>query len=151
MPEQTTPARPKRTVHQQLRALLAEEGYRPRRAADENDPSTIYFKVEGNTFLIRTVEGDPGFVAVCTGFGLEDATRDELTLLRAAVELQNEMKVVKLYIPRDLTFVEAQLELFLDGKPLSGELLDRCITTLRATCKKFYKLVTPREEPKAQA
>lgn len=151
MPEETTPARRKRTVAQQLRALLATEGYRPRRTADEEDPSTIHFKVEGNTFLIRTVEQDPDFVAVCTGYGLEDTTKDELTLLRAAIEVQNEMKVVKVFVPKSLAYVEFQLELFLDGKPVSPELLERCIGTLRATCKRFYKLVTPQEQPRALA
>jgi hypothetical protein len=151
MPEEITPARPKRTVAQQLRTLLAEEGYRPSRAADEENPSTIHFKVEGNTFVIRTVEQDPDFVAFCTGYRLEDTTKDELTLLRAANEVQSEMKVAKVYVPRSLKFVEFQLELFLGGRPLSADLLERCIATLRATCKQFFKLVTPQEQPKALA
>lgn len=151
MPEETTPSRRKRTVAQQLRLLLATEGYRPRRAADEENPSTVHFKVEGNTFVIRTNEDDPDFVAVCTGYALDDASKDELTLLRAAVEVQNDMRVAKVYVPRNLAFVEFQLELFLDGKPFSADLLARCLGTLRATCKQFYERVTPREQPRALA
>jgi hypothetical protein len=151
MPEETTPVRAKRTVAQQLRVLLAEEGYRPTRAADEENPSNIHFKVEGNTFVIRANEEDPDFVAICTGYRLEDTTKDELTLLRAAIEVQNEMKVAKVFVPRSLAFVEFQLEMFLGGKPLSADLLERSIATLRATRRQFFKLVTPQEQPKALA
>lgn len=151
MPEEIAPARRKRTVAQQLRILLATEGYRPKRAADEDDPSTVHFKVEGSVFVIRTIEEDPEFMAICTGYSLEDATADELTLLRAAMEVQNDMKVAKVFVPRSLAFVEFQLELFLDGKPLSAELLECCIGTLRASARKFTKLVTPQEAPRAQA
>ena len=151
MPEEITAARSKRTVAQQLRILLAQEGYRPTRATDEETPSTIHFKVEGNTFVIRANEEDPDFVAICTGYRLEDTTKDELTLLRAAIEVQNEMKVAKVFVPRSLAFVEFQLELFLGGNPLSAELLERCIGTLRASRGQFFKLVTPQERPRAQA
>ena len=151
MDEQTTPARPKRTVAQQLRALLATEGYRPRRVGDEEDPSTIHFKVEGNTFLVRTNEQDPDFVAICTGNTLEDISKDELTLLRAASEAQNDMKVAKVFVPKSLAYVEFQLELFLDGKPFSADLLERCLGTLRTTRRRFYELATPREQPRALA
>ncbi len=151
MAEETTTVRARRTVSQQVRALLAKEGYRPLRAADEDDPSMVHFKVEGNTFVVRTVEADPDFLAICTGYTLEHATKDELTLLRAAIEVQNDMKVAKVFVPRSLAFVEFQLELFLDGRPLSPALLERSIGTLRATCASFWKLVTPREEPKALA
>lgn len=151
MPEETTPARPRRTVAQQLRTLLATEGYRPRRAADEEDPSSVHFKVEGRSYVVRTLEADPDFVAVCTGYALDDATKDEPTLLRAALEVQNEMKVVKIYLPRSLEWVEFQLELFLDGRALSASLLERCLGALRATSSKFFKSVTPEEKPQACA
>lgn len=150
MPEETAPVRAKRTVAQQIRALLATEGYRPRRASEEEDPSSVHFKVEGSGFVIRTLEQDPGFVGVYTGYTLDDLSRDELTLLRAAIEVQNAMKVAKVFVPRDLAFVEFQLELFLDG-PLTAELLERSIGTLRGSRKRFYELVTPREPPQAQA
>jgi hypothetical protein len=151
MGETTTPTRSKRTVASKVRALLAEEGYRPRPASDEDDPSTIYFKVEGNTFVIRCIEADPDFLAICTGYKLDDASKDELTLLRAAIDVQSDMKVAKVYLPRDLGFVEFQAELFLDGRPLSAALLERCIGTLRATCREFFKCVTPEEKPQASA
>lgn len=86
-----------------------------------------------------------------TGYALDDTTKEELTLLRAAIEVQNEMKVAKVFLPRDLSFVELLLELFLDGKPLlSAELLERSIGTPRMR-RRFYAAVTPREEPRVQA
>lgn len=139
---------PKRSSTQQLRRLLLAEGYRPR--PKDGNPQTIHFKVEGNTFLVRCNDDDPDFVQICTGYTLEDTTGDELTLLRAAVDVQNDMKVAKVYIPPNREYVEFQLELFLDGQPLSAGLLERCIATLRATCNAFYKRVTP-PAPQARA
>lgn len=151
MPEEITATRTKRSVAQQLRVLLAREGYRPGRVADEENPSNVHFKVEGNTFVARTSEDDPDFVALCTGYRLEDDVKDEQVLLRAAMEVQNDMKVAKVFVPRSLAFVEFQLELFLGGKPLSPELLERCLDTLRATSRAFFKKSLPQEQPKALA
>lgn len=138
----------KRTFAQQLRRLLLSEGFRPR--PKDGDPQTIHFKVEGNTFVLRCNEGDPDFVQLCTGYSLEYTTPEELTLLRAAMEIQNAMKVAKVYIPASREYVEFQLELFLGGHPLSPDLLGRCIATLRRTWKEFYARVKP-EAPQASA
>lgn len=143
MPEKTKRSQSKRSAVQQLRALLATEGYRPRRAEGEDDPSTVYFKAEGNTFLVRCTDDDPDFVQLCTGFALDDTTTDELALLRAANDVQTEMKVAKVCIPPSREYVEVQLELFLGGQQLSAELLERCIAVLRHTCREFCERVTP--------
>lgn len=150
MPDETTRIRAKSTPAQRLRTLLASEGYRPRRAEDEDDPSTVHFKVEGNAFLVRCGDDDPDFVQLCTGYSLENLPQDDLVLLRAANDVQAGMKVAKVCIPPSREYVEFQLELFLGGHPLSAELLERCIATLRHTAKEFYDRVTP-PAPRAMA
>jgi hypothetical protein len=144
MPEKTNRIPAKRPPAQQLRALLAAEGYRPRRAEADDDPSLIHFKVEGRAYLLRCEEDDPDFVQICTGYSLEDLPKDELELRRAANDVQAEMKVAKVCIPPSLAYVEFQLELFLGGRPLAAELLQRCIATLRHTSREFYERVSPR-------
>ncbi len=143
MPEKTPRPGSKRTPAQQLRTLHATEGNRPRRAEADEDPSVIYFKVEGITYMLRCPEDDSDFVQLCTGFSLEDSPCDELTLRRAAGEVQNDTKVAKVRIPASRNFVEFQLELFLGGHPLSSELLQRCLATLRYAWREFNKRVTP--------
>ena len=150
MPERTTRTPTKRTVADRLRALLAAEGYRPRRAQEEKHPEVIHFKVEGNLFLLRFEEDDPDFVQVSTGYLLEDSTRDELALLRAGNEIQDKWKAVKVWFPKSRAFVELQVELFLGGRPFTAGLLGRSIGTLRAAGKELHGLVTP-GPPKARA
>ncbi len=144
MAERTRKTQTRRNPAQQLRALLATEGYRPRRADGEDDPWTVHFKVEGNTFLLRCTDDDPDFVQLCTGYSLDDMPQDDLVLLRAANDVQAEIKVAKVCIPRSRAYVEFQLELFLGGHPLTPELLERCILTLRQTSREFHERVTPR-------
>ncbi len=150
MPGEATTTTPRRSLAHQLRRLLASEGYRPRLEKGDGNPSTLFFKVEGNEYLLRCSEQDPDFIQLCSGYSLEDATPDELTLLRAASEVQNDMKVAKVYVPPTKAYVEFQLELFLGGHPPSAGLLERCIATLKHTCREFYKRVTP-EKPQACA
>jgi putative sensory transduction regulator len=150
MTENTTRTRPARTFAQQLRKLLAEEGYRPRLEQEDGEPAKLHFKVEGNGFQLRCREDDPDFVQVCTGYVLEGATKDELSLLRAANDLQAKLKVVKVWIPASAEFVEFQVELFLGGHPLTPELLERCISMLRHSAGEFWGRVKA-EAPRAMA
>lgn len=150
MTEKTTRIRPARTFAQQLRKLLSEEGYRPRLEQQEGGPSKLHFKVEGKGFQLRCSEEDPDFVQICTGYLLEGATQDEPSLLRAANDLQAELKVVKVWVPAKPEFVEFQVELFLGGHPLTPELLERCISMLRHSAQKFWGRVTA-EAPRAMA
>ena len=151
MTEKTTRIRPARTFAQQLRKLLAEEGYRPRLEQEEEDAaSKLHFKVEGHGFQLRCREEDPDFVQICTGYVLEGATRDELTLLRAANDLQARLKVVKVWIPASTELAEFQMELFLGGHPLTPELLERCIAMLRHSAGEFWGRVKA-EAPLARA
>ena len=150
MTEKTTRIRPARTFAQQLRKLLAEEGYRPRLEQEEGAASKLHFKVEGNGFQLRCREEDPDFVQICTGYLLDGATRDELSLLRAANDLQAKLKVVKVWIPASTEFVEFQVELFLGGHPLTPELLERCISMLRHSAGEFWGRVKA-EAPLAMA
>lgn len=144
MAEKTTGARGKRTVAERLRALLAAEGYRPRPARDEKQPNVIHFKVEGNLFLLRCEEGDPDFVQVCTGYSLEDATQDELALLRAANEIGGTKKAVKAWLPPGRGCVEIQVELFLGGRPFTAEHLGRAIEAVHEAANEFHERVMPR-------
>lgn len=152
MPEKTTRVRPKPkpTTAQQLRTLLATEGYRPRFDRGDGHPATIHFKVEGREYVLRFNEDDPDFVQVCTGYLLDGATRDELTLLRAANDVGSQVKVAKVSIPKALDCVEIQVELFLGGQPFSAALLQRSISAVRYGCREFFKRVIP-EAPQARA
>jgi hypothetical protein len=150
MPAKTAVVSPKRSLAHHLRRLLAAEGYRPRLEKGDGDPSTLFFKVESNEYLLRCSGQDPEFIQLCTGYSLAGTTQDELTLLRAASEVQNDAKVAKVYIPPTKAYVEFQLELFLGGHPLSPELLERSIATLKYTCREFYKRVIP-DRPQACA
>ncbi len=49
--------------------------------------TTLHFKVEGTRFQLRCAEEDADFVQLCTGYSLEGATQDELTLLHAGNQL----------------------------------------------------------------
>lgn len=150
MTEKTTRIRPARTFAQQLRKLLAEEGYRPRLEQEEDGSSRLYFKVEGHGFQLRCREDDHDFVQICTGYLLDGATRDELSLLRAANDLQAKLKVVKVWIPANTEFAEFQVEQFLGGHPLTPELLERCISMLRHSAGEFWGRVKA-EAPRAMA
>ncbi len=150
MTEKTTRIRPARAFAQQLRKLLADEGYRPRLEQADGEPSKLHFKVEGNGFQLRCSEDDRDFVQVCTGYLLDGATQDELSLLRAANDLQAKLKVVKVWIPASAELAEFQVELFLGGHPLSAELLERCISMLRHSAGEFWGRVKA-EAPRAMA
>ncbi len=150
MTEKTTRIRPSRAFAQQLRKLLAEEGYRPRLEQEDGGPSKLHFKVEGSGFQLRCNEDDHDFVQLCTGYVLEGTTQDELSLLRAANDLQAQLKVVKVWIPASAEFVEFQVELFLDGHPLTPALLERCISMLRHSAREFWGRVKA-ETPRAMA
>ncbi len=152
MTEKTTRIRrrPARTFAEQLRKLLAEEGYRPRLEPEDGDAaSKLHFKVEGNGSQFRCREEDPDFVQLCTGYVLEGATQDELSLLRAANDLQAKLKVVKVWIPASTEFVEFQVELFLGGHPLTPA-LERSISMLRHSAGEFWGRVKA-EAPQAMA
>lgn len=136
--------------HQRLRDFLAAEGFRPWVEEEEDRPRTIYFKAEGRTFSVRASDADPDFVQVAYGYGLDEPWRDERLLLRTALRVQGEVKVVKVYLPPRLDFVEFQAELFLGGHPLGLDLLERCLAALRSTAKAFYDAVQP-EVPRARA
>lgn len=150
MTAKTTRSHKRRPFAQQLRKLLSAEGYRPRLDQGDGQPSTIHFKVEGDEFQLCCWEDDPGFVQLCTGRLLGGATHDEPTLLRAANEVQAKVKVVKVWLPASGEFVEFQVELFLSGHPLSPELLQRCISTLRYAVGELTQRVIP-EVPRALA
>ena len=150
MTEKTTRIRAARTFTQRLHKVLSEEGYRPRLEQVEGGPAKLHFKVEGNGFQLRCKEEDPDFVQICSGYRLEGATTDELSLLRAANDVQARLKVVKVWIPTSLEFAEFQVELFLGGHPLSPELLERCISMVRHSAGEFWGLVKA-EAPLAMA
>ena len=144
MAEKKIAPRPRRTPAQGIRELLTEEGYRPQPVEGDDNPATVHFRVEGSPFLIRCAEDDPDFVHLGTGFSLDGLTQDELTLLRAANDLQNVVKVAKVQVPASRDYVAFELELLLGGKPLSAQLLERCIRTLCWLSRKFCERVTPR-------
>lgn len=149
MPDKTAKTRPGRGFAQQLRRLLSTEGYRPRLDSGDGRPSTLHFKVEGDEYELRC-EDDADFVQLCTGYLLESVSQDELTLLRTANDVQNQVKVAKVYIPGSRKYVEFQVELFLGGQPLKPDLLQRCISILRYSYREFYRRITP-ELPRARA
>jgi hypothetical protein len=151
MPEMTTRTRRPRPFAQELRALLAEEGYRPRLEPSDGPVCALRFKVEGVEHRVACADDDRDFVQLTVGFRLgERATHDELALLRAANELQASTKVVKVWIPPDCSFVEFGIELFLGGRDYTPALLERSLLTLRGSAEEYFKRVTA-EQPAARA
>ena len=148
--DQVTPApRRKRTPAQRFRDFLSRQGFRPW-VEDGDAPGTIWFHCEGLKFVARLDERDEDFVQICLGFLLREESRDELTLLRTMNEVQAGTKVVKVFVPPERDFVEFQIELYLDGRPMSPKLLERCLVTLRGTSSDYLGRVRP-EPPKALA
>ncbi len=133
---------------ERIREFLAEQGYRP--WTDDEFPGTLWFRNEGLKFVVRFADGDDDYVQVALGFILREESRDEITLLRALNLEQARTKVVKVYVSPECDVVEFQMELFLDGRIPSPELLDRLLWTLRGSSRDFFDRIRP-EEPKAKA
>mgnify|MGYP006270715739 CR=1 FL=1 len=148
MDEVTAAPRRKRTAAQRFRDFLAREGFRP--WFEDELPGCIWFNFEGYRYLVRLEDGDDDYVQVALGYLLEEDCRDELALLRAMNVIQAETKVVKIFLGPRLEFVEFQMELFLDGHPMSLDLLQRCLLVLRGTSRAYLDRVQP-ETPKARA
>lgn len=149
MAEPTAAPRRRRTPAQRLRDFLSRQGFRPW-VEDDDAPGTIWFHFEGLRCAARLEDGDEGYVQLALGFLLEEECRDELTLLRTMNEVQAATKVVKVFLPPGREFVEFQMELFLDGLPMSPTVLQRSLVTLRGASADFLARVRP-EPPKARA
>ncbi len=148
MAEVAPAARRKRTALQRFRDFLARQGFRP--WVEDDFPGCIWFNFEGYRYLVRLEDGDDDYVQVALGYLLEEDCRDELALLRAMNETQAETKVVKVFLAPRLEFVEFQMELFLGGRPMSLEMLQRCLLILRGASRAYLDRVQP-EAPKARA
>ena len=133
---------------ERFREFLAEQGFRP--WTDDECPETTWFRFEGLKFVARFADGDDDYLQIALGFVLQDESRDELTLLRALNHQQAKTKVVKIYVSPECDLVEFEMELFLDGRMLSPQLLERFLWTLRGTSREFFDRIRP-EEPKAKA
>jgi hypothetical protein len=145
-PQAAAPVAP--GLPERIREFLTEQGFRP--WTEDEYPGTIWFRFEGLKYVARFADGDDDYLQVALGFVLRDESRDELTLLRAMNREQAKIKVVKIYVSPECDLVEFQMELFLDGRMLSPQLLDRLLWTLRSTSRDFFHQIRP-EEPKAQA
>ena len=145
----TPETRRRRTPTQRFRDFLSRQGFRPWRDAGDA-PGTLWFNFEGLRFAARLEDGDAGYVQLALGYVLDEESRDELTLLRAANELQAATKVVKVFVPPDRDYVELQAELFLDGPAMAPPVLQRCLLTLRGASADFLSRVRP-EAPRARA
>ena len=145
-PQAAAPVAP--GLPERFREFLAEKGFRP--WTDDECPETTWFRFEGLKFVARFADGDDDYLQIALGFVLQDESRDELTLLRALNHQQARTKVVKIYVSPECDLVEFEMELFLDGRMLSPQLLERFLWTLRGTSRDFFDRIRP-EEPKAKA
>jgi hypothetical protein len=146
IPQTAAPGAP--GLPERFRQFLAEQGFRP--WTDDECPATTWFRFEGLKFVARFADGDDDYLQMALGFVLRDESRDELALLRALNREQARTKVVKIYVSPECDLVEFEVELFLDGRMLSPQLLNRSLWTLRGTSRGFFDRIRP-EAPKAQA
>lgn len=130
--------------------LLAEEGYRPHVEEGQGGFRSVFFKAEGARFLVRLNEADPGFIAICLGYRFAGETLPEAAVLRAGHDVQTELKVVKFYVDLGRTYYEFGAEIFVDERPLTPALLERCLGTLRRACHLFHERLREKA-PTAQA
>jgi predicted cupin superfamily sugar epimerase len=117
---------------------------------EDDAPTSVWFRFEGLKCKAQLDDRDEDFVQLAMGFALREESRDELTLLRAMNEVQASTKVVKVYVSPALDFVEFEMELFLDGRPPTLRLLERCLQTLRVASREYFSKVRP-DTPAAQA
>lgn len=144
----TTTERKPPGLPERIREFLAEQGFRP--WTDDELPDTVWFRFEGLKYVARFASGDDDYLQIALGFTLREESRDELTLLRALNVEQAKTKVVKVYVAPGCDLVEFQMELFLDGRLPSPDLLDRLLWILRGSSRDFFDRIRP-EEPKAKA
>ncbi len=146
----TDAAEPSRSFADRIADVLAEEGYRPRVLEPSGGYRRIDFKAEGTRFQVRLNEDDPDFVAICVGYVFDDPVPDVNAILRAGHDVQSEAKVAKFCLDPECKWYELQAELFLGGRPLNGQQLERCVQVLRRAAREFYQRLRT-EAPRARA
>lgn len=126
-----------RTLASRYMDLLAEEGYRPQVASDEEGPTVINFKSEGEAFLLFVEERDPTFFHLGSGYELGDV--DLAAAVSRANDLNEELKGVKLTVWAPDRSVRIHVEAFLDEPPVSTGVLERGVGAIRNAARKFFE------------
>ncbi len=126
-----------RTLASRYQDLLAEEGYRPQVASDEDGPTIINFKSEGEAFLLFVEDRDPNFLHLGSGYELGDV--DLAAAVSRANDLNEELKGVKLTVWAPDRSVRIHIESFLDQPPASIAVLERGVGAIRNAARKFFE------------
>ncbi len=127
----------RRSVARRTRAFLARQGYAPEIHDEDCRFPVLSIRHEGTRFLVQLDERDDDFFQLSLRYRLPEPRPAELTVLRLVHELQHEHKVVKVWLGPERSFVEFQAPLFLGGRRLGTDLLQRCIALLRHTAGEF--------------
>jgi hypothetical protein len=127
----------RRSVARRTRAFLERNGYAPEIHDEDSRFPTLSFHQEGTRFLVQLDEKDGDFLQLNLRYRLLEPRPDELGVLRVVHDLQHEHKLVKVWLGPERSFVEFQAPLFLGGRRLGNDLLQRCIALLRHTAAEF--------------
>ena len=120
-------------------ALLARMGFK----AEVRIPSNprfpfLEFRFAAALHFLQLDEEDADFLQVSRVHDLHpDLRPDEMTALRAAHAAQAALKVVKVFIGRETSFVEFQAPVFLAGHRPNAGVLGRCLEVLGRAAVEF--------------
>jgi hypothetical protein len=131
--------------------LLVAAGFQPRYVRQKPPFEMFVFDHEGGRFFVQLDAEDDDFLQLSLACTLPTPRPVELAALRAAHDVQGSRKLVKVFIGRDLEFVEFQAPLLLGGYRLRPELLRECMDMLRAAADAFGASLLAATTPVAHA
>lgn len=117
--------------------LLSEEGYRPRIASEDEGPTVIHFKSDGEAFLLLVEDEDPSFFHLASAYDLGDV--DLAAAMSRANDLSEELKGVKVTVWAPDRSLRLHVEAFLDEPPVSLAVLERGLGAIRNAAHKFFE------------
>ncbi len=127
-------------LHKLMMDFLAEEGFRPHEA-----PFGIAFKSEGFNFLYLKDEDDEQYFRLMMPAIFEVTEDNEDTIMRVMNEVNNSIKVVKLYTMdtededgKTETQVWVGFEILADTTPELTDIVPRALALLRAGRAAFF-------------
>jgi hypothetical protein len=119
--------------------VLTEEGFRPQVVSDEDEdgPTIINFKAEGEAFLLFVEDGDPHFFHLGSGYELGDL--DVAAAVSRANDVNEELKCVKVTVWAPDHSIRIHVEGFIDEPPVSIDVLERSVGAIQNAARKFFE------------
>jgi hypothetical protein len=131
--------------------VLVAEGLQPTYVRQAPPFEMFVFHHKGDRFYVQLDKRDDDFLQLSLAYALPAPRPVELAALRAAHDLQGSSKLVKIFLGRDLEFVEFQAPLLLGGHRLRPKLLADCMSLLRSVAEAFRMSLLIATTPVAHA